>query len=135
MCYPSPVRVRQVHCEMLFTPGCSGNSSYDPFLQGIAAKELEKHFTGQASPRGAGCRRGTVGEMGAQPGSLQAAVYPSSKGAKGSQLAEPDPGILPSLPHPREKQMLVLHAGAPLAQTSHEWVCGVDGVSCSALKN
>lgn len=86
--------------------------------------ELEKHFTGQASPRGAGCRRGAVGEMRAQPGSLQVAVYPSSKGVKGSQLAEQDPGMLPSLPHPRKEQMLVLHAGAPLAQASHEWCVG-----------
>lgn len=127
--------MQQVRCEMLFTPGCTRNSSYDQSLQGIAAKELEKHFTGQASPRGAGCRRGAMGEMRAQPGSLQAAVYPSSKGAKGSQLAEQDSGMLPSLPHPRKEQMLVLHAGAPLAQTSHEWLCGIDGVSCSTLKN
>lgn len=62
-----------------------------------------------------------MGEAKAQPGSLLAAAYRSSEGAKGSQPAERAPGMLPSLPRPGEEQMPVLHAGPPLAQASHEW--------------
>lgn len=37
-------------CEMVFPPGCTGNTSYDQPLQYIAAKKLEKCFMGQAPP-------------------------------------------------------------------------------------
>lgn len=62
--------------------------------------------------------------MRAQPGSLQAAVYPSSKGVKGSQLAEQDPGMLPSLPHPRKEQMLVSMLGPLLHKLPMNGVWG-----------
>lgn len=42
----------QVPCEMLFTPGCTGNSSYDQSLQGIAARAGKAFYRASITPRG-----------------------------------------------------------------------------------
>ena len=55
------------------------------------------------------------------PGACMQPHTPPAREAKEASQQSGAPGMLPFLPHPGEEQMPVLHAGAPLAQASHEW--------------